>query len=103
MNDIYSCVLYFSIFEYFSYQSDLQRIYQKRCPVRGTFTSKVRGVLTTEHYSIEELDVPNAELYRRVWDTQDIIIGNPAGFIIITNLVITPNQRRKNCTLIGMV
>jgi len=80
-----------------SYQLDLRKTYQKRCPVLSTFTTKVKGILSTRNRTQEELAITNPEQYQRVWDTQDLILSNEAGFIVMTNIVITANQMRGIC------
>lgn len=80
-----------------SYQLDLRKTYQKSCPVQGTFTTKVKGVLSTGDRTDEELNITSPEQYRRIWDTQDLIVSSEAGFTVMTNIVITPNQMRGMC------
>jgi hypothetical protein len=60
-------------------------------------------MLTTQNLTVEEIGVPNPELYRRVWDTQDTIETSENGFSVLTNLVMTTNQKRGNCTPRGEV
>lgn len=65
--------------------------------------SKVKGFATTEDLSDDELAVDNPSLYRRVWDPPDLIFpshggeGEAGSFLIVTNVIITPNQTRGLC------
>lgn len=81
-----------------SYQMDLRRIYQKTCDAKGIVVLKVKGVFSTEGYTDEELATPNPQLYRRLWDTEDILRCSGDDFFITTNLIITSNQTRGRCS-----
>lgn len=74
--------------------------YQKTSPIESVVVTKVKGVFRT-NYTDYELGVPSPEHYRRVWDASDTIIPaqgeESGGFIVITNIVITPNQTRGVC------
>ena len=60
----------------------------------------MKGTVYTQ-FSDAELAVPHPEFYRRIWDAQDIVTpphgGENGGFFVMTNLIITPNQRRDVC------
>jgi len=90
-----------------SYQLDLKRIYQKSCEAKGVVLLKVKGVISTEDYTDEELGIPEPALYRRVWDTEDLMRYYGDGFFITSNVIITANQTRGRCgqvtVLIGKI
>ncbi|XP_021949297.1 P2X purinoceptor 4 [Folsomia candida] len=82
---------------------NLKNVYQKSCPVQGAIVSKVKGHLSTEDIPDSAFKISNPELYRRIWDTSDLVFppyggdGQDGSFIAVTNLLITPNQTRGVC------
>lgn len=78
-----------------------QEGYQGTSPIVSSVVSKVKGVVSTKHISNIELDVTYPDVYRRVWDASDLVMlpqgDDSGGFIVVTNLVITPNQSRADC------
>lgn len=88
---------------FFSLHLDIHTLYQTPCSVRGVVTSKVKGFVSTENLTDQELVVANPELYRRVFDPADIVYpshggeGETGSFTIVTNMVITPDQKLGTC------
>lgn len=86
-----------------SMKLDLRKIYQKHCPVHGAVLTKVKGYVSTENFTDQELAMPNPEAYRRLWDPIDIVYpstggeGETGNFAIVTNVLITPNQTLSTC------
>jgi hypothetical protein len=82
---------------------DLRKVYQKTCPVHGSVVAKVKGVVSTEDVPDSEFKVSDPRIYKRVWDTSDLIFppyggdGNEGSFIAVTNLLITSNQSKGIC------
>jgi P2X purinoceptor 4 len=84
----------------FSYGLGIQKGYQKTSGIESDVVTKVKGVVNAK-FTDAELGVPNPEFYRRIWDASDVVLhthgDDSGGFVIITNLVITPNQTRGVC------
>src|SRR4051812_17226799 len=79
----------------------VNKLHETTCPVKSVVTIQVKGVFSTKNIPEEALNVSNPELYRKVWDAQDIVSpdggGDSGGFFVMTNLHITPNQTRGFC------
>jgi len=92
------CLVIFS-----SLQFDLKKMYQKQCPVQGSVVTEVKGIINTEDIPFSKFQVANVELYKHVWDENDVIFPTSGGdvsegsFIAVTNLIITPNQTKEIC------
>lgn len=82
---------------------DLRKIYQKHCPVHGVVLTKVKGFASTENLTDNEIAMPNAQAYRQIWDPTGIVYpasggeGETGSFVIVTNLIVTPNQTLSKC------
>lgn len=67
--------------------------YQKVGPIASSTVIKVKGVTFTKTKS---KDLP--EMYRRIWDTSDLISSDNDAFFVTTNVITTPNQTRTTCS-----
>ncbi len=69
----------------------------------------MKGHLSTEDVPNSAFQITNPELYKRIWDTSDLIFppyggdGQDGSFIAATNLLITPNQTRGVCAEVGII
>ncbi|GIY32563.1 p2X purinoceptor 4 [Caerostris darwini] len=74
--------------------------YQDFSPIESSVTTKVKGVVYTNFSKNEFNDmIPDPEIYRRIWDTADYIVppSENNAFFVVTNIVITSNQRQGRC------
>ena len=83
----------------FSYELDFRNVYQKSCDATGSVSTKVKGVLSTENFSDQQIGTKWPQLYRRIWDVSDTVLPPYLGneFFVLTNLIITPNQTLGVC------
>ena len=76
--------------------------YQETDSVVSAVTTKMKGNIKTNFSSSELVGVKEEwkPLYSRVWDVTDLVVPpvENKAFFITTNLVITPNQTRGQCS-----
>ena len=76
--------------------------YQETDSVVSAVTTKMKGNIKTNFSSSELVGVKEEwkPLYSRVWDVTDLVVPpvENKAFFITTNLVITPNQTRGECS-----
>ena len=76
--------------------------YQETDAVVSAVTTKMKGNVRTNFSSSELVGVKEEwkPLYSRVWDVADLVVPpvENKAFFITTNLVITPNQTRGECS-----
>ena len=76
--------------------------YQETDSVVSAVTTKMKGNIKTNFSSTELVGVKEEwkPLYSRVWDVTDLVVPpvENKAFFITTNLVITPNQTRGECS-----
>ncbi|XP_071790376.1 P2X purinoceptor 4-like [Asterias amurensis] len=75
--------------------------YQSTDIVVSSVTSKMKGVSYTNISGLPDLNIDENETapYNRIWDVSDYVIPpqQSDAFFVMTNMIITPNQKRGKC------
>ncbi|OXA58846.1 P2X purinoceptor 6 [Folsomia candida] len=70
--------------------------HQQRCPVRGVTTFQSFGGFYMPEET-EDLNQKYPTIFQKFWSASDIVERSEDGFMVLSNIVITPNQTQKTC------